>query len=54
MTPYMKELVGRVNTWATAYGPKWQVWQSDRKGNNRGGHKFTNDGVDRNNKEVSC
>ena len=54
ISPYMKFLVSRVNMWAKAYGPKWKVKQSHQKGNVRGGHKFTNDGVDRNNKGVSC
>jgi hypothetical protein len=49
----MKTLVARINVWAMEYGPKWKVNQNAREANNRGGHKFTNDGVDRNNKDVS-
>jgi hypothetical protein len=49
----MRELADRVTAWAASYEHKWNISSKARKENNRGGHKFTNDGVDRNNKEVS-
>jgi hypothetical protein len=51
--PWMRDLLARVNAWCERYNSRWILSEAQIKGNRRGEHLHTTEGIDRNNKQAS-